>query len=76
MQSEQRGGSEEHSDAADPVRAQKQCPEPEQNALQDGEVRRPPPGTTENQELLLEQEVFGHYGPSTTRSKGSGQSGQ
>ena len=76
MKSEQRGGLEDHSGPADPVRAQKQCPESEQNALQRAEIGRSAPGPIENQELLLEQEALGHYGPSTTGLNDSGQCGQ
>src|ERR1035437_6164556 len=76
MKSEQRGGPEDHRGSADPVRAQKQCPEPEQNALQSAEIGRSVPGPIENQELLLKQEVLGHYGPSTTGFNDSGQRGQ
>ena len=76
MKSEQRGGPEDHRGPAHPVRAQKQCPEPEQNALQSAEAGRSAPGPIENQELLLEQEILGHYGPSTPGFNDFGQRGQ
>jgi len=63
---EQRCRLDERAKLRDPVRAHEQRDESEYEAIESGQIRRAPPGSITDQELMFEQKRFCGDGPYAT----------
>jgi len=72
METQERGGFQDDRGTDQPARAHEERTEPGDHAVGEAEIGRPFPGTIENQQLVLDEDGFGHHG---TGAAGTGKSG-